>query len=76
MLSSVLKSGRTIAVNIQIMRALSVCTSCSSRTGISLKISISSTRRFAAILPAIRELMKPTTPQHRSIGFTASLDEK
>jgi hypothetical protein len=76
MLSSVLKSGRAIAVNIQIMRASSVYTSCSSRTESSLKIPISPTRRLAAILSAIRELMNPTTPKHRSIGFAASLDEK
>ena len=76
MLFSVLKSGRAIAVNIQIIGASSVCTSCSSRTESSLKISSSSTRRFAAILSAIRELMIPTTLKHRSIGFTANLDEK
>jgi len=31
---------------------------------------------IAAILSAIRELMNPATPKHRSIGFTADLDEK
>jgi hypothetical protein len=61
MLSSVLKSGRAIAVNIQIMRASSVYTSSSSRTGGSLKISISSTRRLAAILSAIHELSTDDT---------------
>ena len=31
---------------------------------------------IAAILSAIRELMNPAMPKHRSIGFTADLDEK
>jgi len=31
---------------------------------------------IAAILSAIRELMNPTPPKHRSFGFTADLEEK
>jgi hypothetical protein len=31
---------------------------------------------IAAILSAIRELMNPTPPRRRSIGFTADLQEK
>ena len=31
---------------------------------------------IAAILSAIRELMHPTPPKHRPIGFTADLEKK
>ena len=31
---------------------------------------------ITAILSAIRELMSPTPPKRRSIGFTADLEEK
>ena len=37
---------------------------------------LSSQRAIAAILSAIRELMNPPAPKHRSIGFTADLKEK
>jgi ATP-dependent Clp protease ATP-binding subunit ClpA len=87
MLSSVLKSVRAIAVNIQIMRAF-----------VRMRELLISNREFAekldqlearlekklashdeaiaAILSAIRGLMNPTSPKRRGIGFTADLDEK
>jgi hypothetical protein len=87
MLSSVLNSGRAIAVNIEIMR-----------TFVRMRELLASNKvlakRFAqlearldkklaehddaitAILSAIRELMNPPPPKRRPIGFTANLDEK
>jgi phage regulator Rha-like protein len=87
MLSSVLKSARAIAVNIQIVRAF-----------VRMRELLISNREFAekldqlearlekklashdeaiaAILSAIRGLMNPTPPKRRGIGFTADLDEK
>ncbi len=87
MLSSVLRSNRAIAVNIEIMRAF-----------VKLRELLASNeelaRRFdklearldkklaqhdeaiAAILSAIRELMNPPQPKRRHIGFTANLDQK
>jgi hypothetical protein len=84
MLSSVLKSPRAIAVNIQVMRAF-----------VNLRELLNSNkelaRRFAqlearlnkkladhdqaivAILSAIRELMNPPPSKTRGIGFTAKL---
>ncbi len=85
MLSSVLNSDRSIAVNIQIMRAF-----------VQLRGLLASNRelarRFAqlearidkklsdhdeaitAILSAIRQLMNPPASKRRGIGFTANLD--
>jgi hypothetical protein len=87
MLSSVLRSERAIAVNIEIMRAF-----------VQLRRLLGSNkelaRRFdqlearldkkladhdeaiAAILSAIRELMNPPAPKRRGIGFTANIEEK
>jgi hypothetical protein len=83
MLSSVLRSARAIAVNVQIMRAF-----------VRMRELLSSNRELAAkldqlerklqshdetivgILKAIRELMRPPHPRTRPIGFTANLDEK
>jgi ORF6N domain len=87
MLSSVLNSGRAIAVNIEIMR-----------TFVRMRELLASNKvlakRFAqlearldkklaehddaitAILSAIRELMNPPPPKRRPIGFTADLTEK
>jgi ORF6N domain-containing protein len=87
MLSSVLKSARAIAVNIQIMRAfVRMRELLISNRELAQKLNQLETRlrkklahhdeAIAAILSAIRELMNPATPKHRSIGFTAELDEK
>jgi hypothetical protein len=87
MLSSVLKSDRAIAVNIQIMRAFvrmrellisnrelaEKLDQLEARLG---KKLASHDTAITAILSAIRELMNPATIKHRSIGFTADLDEK
>ncbi len=87
MLSSVLKSGRAIAVNIQIMRAfVRMRELLISNRELAQKLDqlearlekklASHDEAIAAILSAIRELMNPAMPKHRSIGFTADLDEK
>ncbi len=87
MLSSVLRSARAIAVNIQIMRAfVRMRELLISNRELAQKLDQLEARlekklashddSIAAILSAIRELMNPATPKHRSIGFTADLDEK
>ena len=87
MLSSVLKSARAIAVNIQIMRAfVRMRELLISNRELAQKLDqlearlerklASHDEAIAAILSAIRELTNPATPKHRSIGFTADLDEK
>jgi len=87
MLSSVLKSARAIAVNIQIMRAfVRMRELLISNRELAQKLDqlearlekklASHDEAIAAILSAIRELMNPATPKHRSIGFTADLGEK
>jgi len=83
MLSSVLRSARAIAVNVQIMRAF-----------VRMRGLLASDRKLAekleqlerklqshdaaiiGILNAIRELMSQPDPRNRPIGFTADLDEK
>src|SRR5262249_9326495 len=87
MLSSVLRSDRAIAVNIQIMRVF-----------VRMRSLINSNRELAhrldelearldkklathdqaivALLSAIRKLMNRPAPKQRPIGFTADLDEK
>jgi len=87
MLSSVLRSARAIAVNIQIMRAfVRMRELLISNRELAEKLDqlearlekklASHDRAIAAILSAIRELMNPTPPKRRGIGFTADLDEK
>ncbi len=87
MLSSVLGSERAIAVNIQIMRAfVRMRELLISNKDLAQKLDQLEARlekklaahdeAIAAILSAIRELMKPTPPKQRSIGFTADLEEK
>jgi ATP-dependent Clp protease ATP-binding subunit ClpA len=87
MLSSVLDSHRAIAVNIEIMRAfvrmrdMSVSNheiakrldQLESRVG---KELAAHDEAIAAILSAIRQLMSPSPPQRRGIGFTADLGSK
>ena len=87
MLSSVLKSHRAISVNIQIMRAfVRMRELLSSNRELAEKLDqlearlekklASHDEAIAAILSAIRELMNPTPPKRRGIGFTANLQEK
>ena len=85
MLSSVLKSKRAIAVNIQIMRAfvrmrelLASNKELARRLDqlearLATKLTVHD-QAIAAILSAIRELMNPAAPRSRSIGFTANLE--
>jgi hypothetical protein len=73
MLSSVLRSKRAISVNIEIMRAF-----------VKLRLMLASNatlsrrldnlegkydRRFKVVFDAIRQLMSPTAPAHKQIGF-------
>jgi hypothetical protein len=87
MLSSVLKSARAIAVNIQIMRAfVRMREMLTTNKELAQKLDqlearlekklASHDEAIAAILSAIRELMNPTPRKRRGIGFTADLDEK
>ena len=84
MLSAVLRSARAIAVNIQIMRAfVRMRELLISNRELAEKLDqlearlekklASHDEAIAAILSAIRELMNPTPPRRRSIGFTAAL---
>jgi DNA-binding PadR family transcriptional regulator len=87
MLSSVLNSGRAIAVNIEIMRAfVRVRELLASNKVLAKRFAQLEARldkklaehddAITAILSAIRELMNPRPPKRRPIGFTANLDEK
>jgi hypothetical protein len=87
MLSSVLGSERAIVVNIQIMRAfVRMRELLSSNRELAQKLDQLEARiekklathdeAITTILSAIRELMNPTPPQRRGIGFTADLEEK
>jgi hypothetical protein len=82
MLSSVLKSRRAIAVNIEIMRAFSRMRELLvSNTQLAQKLSElerkvdTHDQAIAGILKAIRELLNPSPPKRRGIGFTADFDE-
>lgn len=87
MLSSVLNSDRAVAVNIEIMRAfvklreLLVSNKELARRFAQLETRLDKKlteqdRAIGAILSAIRELMHPTPPKRRPIGFTADLEKK
>ena len=81
MLSSVLRSRRAIAVNVQIMRAfVRMRELLASNTALARKLAELERKyqhhdeAIKAILSAIRELMTPAAPKHRPIGFTANLE--
>jgi ORF6N domain len=87
MLSSVLRSNRAIAVNIEIMRAfvklreLLVSNKELARRFDQLEARLerkltANDEAIAAILSAIRQLMNPPPAKRRPIGFTADLEEK
>lgn len=87
MLSSVLRSDRAIAVNIQIMRAfVRMRAMLASSQDLAQRLDqleahlekklTAHDEAIAPILSAIRELMNPEPTKRRSIGFTADLDEK
>lgn len=74
MLSSVLRSPRAIAVNVEIMRAfVRLRQLASSHAEIAARIDALEARydsRFKVVFQAIRRLMDPTTrPRNRRIGF-------
>ncbi len=84
MLSSVLGSERAIAVNIEIMRAfVKLREVLSSNKELARRFDELQARlerkltvhdeAIAAVLAAIRQLMNPTGPRRRPIGFTADL---
>lgn len=82
MLSSVLRSPRAIAVNVQIMRAfVRMREMLASNTALSRKLDELEKKyqhhdkAIKAILSAIRELMTAPTPKSRPIGFTANLGQ-
>jgi hypothetical protein len=86
MLSSVLHSPRAIAVNIQIMRAfVKLRATLGSNKELARHFTQLETRldkklaehddAIAAILSAIRQLMRPPVSKRRGIGFTADLRE-
>ena len=87
MLSSVLRSPRAIAVNIQIMRAfVHMRELLSSNHELAKRLDQLEARldkklgehdaAIAAILSAIRQLMHPPATKRRPIGFTADLDRE
>jgi phage regulator Rha-like protein len=87
MLSSVLRSERAIAVNIQIMRAfVRMRELLASNRELARRLDELEARlekkltthdqAIAAILSAIRQLMNPPAPKRRPVGFTADLSEK
>ena len=73
MLSSVLRSSRAIAVNIEIMRAfVELRRMLETTTGLARKITTLERRydrQFKVVLDAIRELMSPTKSAGRRIGY-------
>lgn len=84
MLSSVLRSSRAIAVNVQIMRAfVRMRELINSNRELARRLQELEARlekqitthdeAIAAILSAIRQLMNPRIPKRRPIGFTADL---
>ncbi|HTX06680.1 MAG TPA: ORF6N domain-containing protein [Steroidobacteraceae bacterium] len=87
MLSSVLRSERAIAVNIQIMRAfVRMRELLASNRTLARRLDELEARlekklathdqAIAAILSAIRQLMNPPAPKRRPIGFTADFGDK
>ena len=87
MLSSVLGSDRAIAVNIEIMRAfVRMRELLNSNKELARRFAQLEARldkklaehdaAIAAILSAIRQLMNPSTPKRRGIGFTADIEPK
>jgi hypothetical protein len=73
MLSSVLKSPRAIAVNIEIMRAfVKLRQTLASHKDLARKLAALEAKydtQFKAVFEAIRQLMTPPEPKRRPIGF-------
>ena len=78
MLSSVLRSKRAIAVNIEIMRAFTrlreVLSSHKELADQLAALESKYDRQFRVVFDAIRKLMIEPEPMSRPIGFTADLD--
>ena len=76
MLSSVLRSPRAIAVNVEIMRAfVKLKRMVDSNSELSQKLTELERKydsQFKNVFDAIRELMTPSTPPRREIGFNRS----
>jgi hypothetical protein len=79
MLSTVLKSPRAIAVNIEIMRAfvrLRLMLASNKELARRLdKLEAKTDAKFKAVFEAIRQLMSPPQPKKRPIGFVTSLEK-
>ena len=75
MLSSVLQSRRAIQVNIAIMRAfVKLREMLASHKDLARKLAEMEKKydaQFKVVFDAIRELMTPTAPKRRRIGFRA-----
>ena len=75
MLSTVLRSPRAVAVNVEIMRAfVRLRRVLASHAELARKLEQLEQRydgQFRTVFDAIRELMRPPVPEHRRIGFRA-----
>jgi len=73
MLSSVLKNGRAVAVNVEIMRAfVRLRELLSTHADLARKLAALEKKydtQFKAVFDAIRQLMLPPEPKRKSIGF-------
>jgi hypothetical protein len=73
MLSSVLRSKRAVQVNIEIMRAfVRLRRMLTSHTELARKLEILEKKydaQFRVVFDALRQLMAPTAPQRKQIGF-------
>jgi ORF6N domain len=80
MLSSVLRSDRAIQANIQIMRTFvrlrEMLTSNADLTRRLDELERTYDGRFKVVFEAIRQLMKPTLPKRKPIGFRAKAGKK
>jgi hypothetical protein len=78
MLSSVLRSERAVAVNVEIMRAfVRLRGMLQSHKDLALRLDDLETKydsQFRVVFDAIRQLMAPPVPPRRPIGFTPPED--
>jgi hypothetical protein len=79
MLSSVLPSSRAAQVNVEIMRAfVRLREILSTHKDLARKLAVLESKydkQFKIVFDAIRRLMAEPEPRHRSIGFTAKLED-
>ena len=80
MLSSVLRSERAVAVNIEIMRAfVRLRNLLSSHADLSRKLADLEKKydkQFAIVFDAIRQMMTPATPTKGEMGYHTLLDRR